>query len=242
MRVIWHELGKTLIIARMNSANAPLKAPLRKAWDSLRSFARKPGALAGTVPPVMVPIRSLGTNQRNRIRSHLLSLDPHDRYLRFGYAVQDEQINLYVDTLNFDRDEVFGIFNHRLQLLAVAHLAFGADERGEAYAEFGVSVLSRVRGRKFGARLFERAAMIASNHGVTTMVIHALSENAAMLRIAKTAGARVLRDGTETEAYLRLPQATLNSRLAEVAHQQFAQADYQLKRHAGKFRKLLASL
>jgi GNAT superfamily N-acetyltransferase len=227
----------------MAPAKAPLlKAHLSKVWTSVRSLAHKRSTLARPVPPIMVPIRALGTNQRNRIRSHLLSLDAHDRYLRFGYAVQDEQIHLYVDTLNFERDEVFGIFNHRLQLLAVAHLAFGTDDRGDSYAEFGVSVLSRVRGRKFGARLFERATMIASNHGVTTMVIHALSENAAMLRIARTAGARVVRDGTESEAYLRLPQATLNSRLAEVVQQQFAQVDYQLKRHAGKFRKLLASL
>lgn len=225
----------------MGLTNAPLlKARLRNAWNSVRSLAHKRSSLVHPVPPIMVPIRGLGPNQRNRIRSHLLSLDAHDRYLRFGYAVQDAQIHLYVDTLNFERDEVFGIFNHRLQLLAVAHLAFGADERGDTYAEFGVSVLSRVRGRKFGARLFERAAMIARNHGVTTMVIHALSENAAMLRIARAAGARVVRDGTEAEAYLRLPQATLNSRLTEVVQQQFAQVDYQFKRHAGKFRKLLA--
>jgi GNAT superfamily N-acetyltransferase len=227
----------------MAPAKAPLpKTPLSKAWTFVRSLAHKRVTRVHTVSPIMVPIRALGANQRNRIRVHLLSLDAHDRYLRFGYAVQDEQIHLYVDTLNFERDEVFGIFNHRLQLLAVAHLAFGSDERGDAYAEFGVSVLSRVRGRKFGARLFERATMIASNHGVTTMVIHALSENAAMLRIARSAGARVVRDGAEAEAYLRLPQATLNSRVAEVVHQQFAQVDYQLKRHAGKFRRLFASL
>lgn len=217
------------------------QSTLGKAWASLRVLANMRGAFAHPVSPIVVPIRSLGPNQRNRIRAHLLSLDAHDRYLRFGYAVQDEQIHLYVDTLDFERDEVFGIFNHRLVLLAVAHLAFGTDDRGDAYAEFGVSVLSRARGRKFGARLFERAAMIARNHGVNTMVIHALSENAAMLRIARAAGARVVRDGAEADAYLRLPQPTLNSRLAEVVQQQFAQADYQLKRQVGKFRKLLAS-
>lgn len=223
----------------MPSVKAPQITALSKARACLRSFAHKRGGHA--VPPIMVPIRSLGANQRNRIRIHLLSLDAHDRYLRFGYVVPDDQIHLYADTLNFERDEVFGIFNHRLVLVAVAHLAFGTDERGDVFAEFGVSVLSRVRGRKFGARLFEHATMIAANHGVSTMVIHALSENAAMLRIARAAGARVVRDGTEAQAYLRLPQATLNSRLAEVVYQQLAQADYQFKRLAGKFRRLLAS-
>jgi hypothetical protein len=37
----------------------------------------------------------------------------HDRYLRFGYPANDEQIRRYVDQLNFDRDELFGIFNRR---------------------------------------------------------------------------------------------------------------------------------
>ena len=43
--------------------------------------------------PVMVPIRSLGPSHRERIATHLLALDEHDRYLRFGYAANDEQIS-----------------------------------------------------------------------------------------------------------------------------------------------------
>ncbi|HSH90420.1 MAG TPA: GNAT family N-acetyltransferase, partial [Ramlibacter sp.] len=34
---------------------------------------------------VVVPIRSLGPSHRDRIAAHLLALDEHDRYLRFGY-------------------------------------------------------------------------------------------------------------------------------------------------------------
>ena len=41
--------------------------------------------------PVVVPIRSLGPGHRNRILKHLLALDEHDRYLRFGYAANDER-------------------------------------------------------------------------------------------------------------------------------------------------------
>ena len=39
--------------------------------------------------PVVVPIRSLGPSHRDRIEKHLLDLDEHDRYLRFGYAAND---------------------------------------------------------------------------------------------------------------------------------------------------------
>ena len=47
-------------------------------------------------PHVMVPIRSLGPSHRARIATHLMDLDEHDRYLRFGYTATDEQIQLYV--------------------------------------------------------------------------------------------------------------------------------------------------
>ena len=74
--------------------------------------------------PVMVPIRSLGPSYRERITQHLLQLEPADRYLRFGYAANDEQIRRYAEQLDFDRDEIFGIYNRRLELIAMAHLAF----------------------------------------------------------------------------------------------------------------------
>src|SRR5688572_2200958 len=70
-----------------------------------------------------VPIRSLAARHRPRIAAHLMALDPHDRYLRFGHPATDEQIAKYVDTIDFERDEVFGIFNRRLELIAMAHLA-----------------------------------------------------------------------------------------------------------------------
>ena len=131
--------------------------------------------------PLMVPIRSLGANHRERIAHHLMALDPHDRYLRFGFTANDEQIQRYADSLNFDRDEIFGIYNRRLELLAMAHLAFAADDKLSACAEFGVSVLKSARGRGYGARLFDRAAMHARNEGVSRMFIHALSENTTCL-------------------------------------------------------------
>lgn len=178
---------------------------------------------------VVVPIRSLGSNHRGRIAAHLIALGVHDRYLRFGFSVNDEQISRYVDGLDFERDEIFGIYNRRLELIAMAHLAFSPTPSPSPGAEFGVSVLQSHRGRGFGERLFERAIMHARNAGVTELHIHALSENAAMLKIARNAGAHVTRDGSESEARLKLPRATLDSHVREVIHEQWAQADYRLK-------------
>ena len=190
----------------------------------------------------MVPIRSIGASHTGRITSHLLALEPQDRYLRFGYSANDEQIGRYVAGLNFERDEIFGIYNRKLELIAMAHLAFSTDPEHQSCAEFGVSVLAHARGRGYGARLFDRAAMHSRNEGVQMMFIHALSENTAMLNIARKAGATVERDGSETEAYLKVQPADLDSRMREMLDEQIAQTDYRLKVKAKKFWDFLALL
>ena len=181
-----------------------------------RSFADSTGL--DTVPAALpprprafgwVPIRSLSERHRPRILAHLLALDMNDRYLRFGYAAADDQIRRYVERIAFERDEIFGVFNRRLDLLAQAHLAYEPSVDTEpgrpSAAEFGVSVNVRGRGRGLGARLFDHAVLRARNRGVDTIVIHALSENAAMLRIVRNAGATIERTGVDAEAHLRLP-------------------------------------
>jgi len=199
--------------------------------------AGSPGGDPGSAHPARswVPIRSLGPRHRDRISTHLASLDERSRYLRFGYAATDAQIHRYVDMIDFEQDEIFGIFNRRLELIALAHLAHrdGDPSRGrEASSEFGVSVLPQARGRGFGRRLFEHAMLHARNRGVQTIFIHALSENTAMLRIAKGAGAIVERAGSESQAWLRLPPDSFASHLDEVIGERAAELDYQWKLHA----------
>jgi hypothetical protein len=84
--------------------------------------------------------------------------------------------------------------------------------------------------------------MHATNDGVSLMFIHALTENAAMLKIARNAGAKVERDGSESEAYLRVPLPTFDSRVTEMIEEQVAQADYRLKSQAKSFWSFLADL
>jgi GNAT superfamily N-acetyltransferase len=189
-----------------------------------------------------VPIRSLGPRHRERITCHLLSLGESDRYLRFGYPATDAQIAKYVDLLDFEQDEVFGIFNRRLELIAMAHLAHAAPAttgQTSLMSEFGVSVLHQARARGFGRRLFEHAMLHARNRGVETLFIHALSENTAMLKIARNAGATVVREGSESEAFLKLPPDTLSSHVGELIGHRAAEIDYRLKLHARQVTGLL---
>jgi RimJ/RimL family protein N-acetyltransferase len=177
-----------------------------------------------------VPVRSLAPRHRERILAHLLLLDERSRYLRFGYPASDAQIARYVDSIDFQRDEAFGIFNRRLELVAMAHLAYRIDDApGGPTAEFGVSVLTSARRRGFGGRLFEHAMLHARNRGVQTLIIHALSENAAMLALARRFGATLDRQGPETDAQLRLPPDSFGSHLDQLLGDRAAEIDYSLK-------------
>ena len=242
---------KAFLKASLEAGKDYFRSPNDRLFDAPESAPGNtqtgtPGAGAAAAAPakavpLMVPIRSLGANHRERIATHLLALDGPDRYLRFGYMANDEQIQRYVTSLDFERDEIFGIYNRKLELLAMAHLAYAPDKNCESCAEFGVSVNKAARGRGYGARLFDRAAMHARNDGVDLMFIHALSENTAMLKIARNAGATVQRDGSESEAYLRLTPPTFDTRMTEMVEEQLAQADYQIKVQAKNFWDFLAT-
>ena len=217
---------------------------LRTVWQCwIGSFvSAKPASSKPRKALPWVPIRSLSPRHQPRIERHLVALPEQDRYLRFGYVATDEQIGRYVAGLNFDRDEIFGVFNRRLELVAMAHLAYSVDPQWATCAEFGVSVSPHQRGKGFGAKLFGHAVMHARNQGVSLLFIHALSENVVMLKIARQAGASVQRDGSETEAYLALPQATLDSQISGLVQEQMAEVDYQLKMQAHQFRAWLATV
>ena len=177
-----------------------------------------------------VPVRSLSPSDRPALIEHLLALDDQDRYLRFGHTVGDEQIQHYVEQIDFGGGEVLGIFNRRLELLGMSHLA----DLGPGEAEFGVSVMPKARGRGFGQLLFEHACLHARARGIQWLVIHSLAENAAMLAIARRAGAQIERDSGEATARLGLPPLDMGGRWLSLIDDQAAEFDYQIK--AGRLR------
>lgn len=209
---------------------APVAAPVASPEPAPPGSAPEQTEDAAPKARGWLPVRSLSARQRPGIVDHLLALPERDRYLRFGFLASDEQVRSYVDRLDFDRDEVFGIHDDDLELIAVAHLAHPPTEgRDGGAAEFGVSVLPQARGRGCGARLFEQAMLHTRNAGMDTMYIHALSENAAMLHIARAAGATVVRDGSESEASLKLPPVTLSSRVEQWVEEGVGELDFQAK-------------
>jgi len=219
----------------INSSGAPLP-------NELHQHFAEPAERGSRSAPWVSSIRQLGPKHRERIAHHLTKLQAHDRYLRFGYLANDEQIQRYVDGLDFERGDIFGIYNRRLELIAMAHLAHSVDAQFRACAEFGVSVAKSARGRGYGSKMFERAVKHARNEGVILLFIHALSENAAMISIAKKGGATVVMDGPDSNAYLKLPPATFDSRVSEMLEEQLAQTHFRIKVQARQFWSFLKEL
>lgn len=190
----------------------------------------------------LIPIAALDLSKSQQILQHLNELSEHDRYLRFGYAATNIHIEKYVANLKFERDEIYGIFNSELQIIAMAHLALMKEDGQEHCSEFGVSVSAHARGRGYGAHLFQRAVIHARNEKVYKMHIHALSENAPMIRIARKGGAKIERYGSEVEAFLSLPKRNLDSRVTEFIANQYAKTNYSIKEDANRFWSFLAKV
>lgn len=223
----------------MNTSWLDSILPGSASTEALRS---PPGTPAKLLARKSVPIRSLGPRQRPAILRHLLALEEYDRYLRFGYAANDEHIAQYVANLQFDRDEIYGVYNRKLELIAMAHLAFSPSLSMKHQVEFGVSVSKKARGKGLGAQLFDRALLHARNEGATEMVIHALSENTAMLKIATNAGSKVVRDGSESEAHLTVPPATFASQMGELVDEHVGEFDFNFKMQAKNLNDLIQEL
>lgn len=154
---------------------------------------------------VVAKIHTLNASHREAIRHHLMTLSLNDRYLRFGFNATDQQINIYVDQINFSQDDVFGILDKEHQILGTSHLAYGtASSSANSIAEFGVSVSDQARGMGLGGQLFAYSAQRAANRGIDQMFIHTINKNIPMIKIIKRSGAEVFRDHGEIDAYLTL--------------------------------------
>jgi GNAT superfamily N-acetyltransferase len=184
-----------------------------------------------------IHVHRLAEAARPRLLEHFLRLDTEDIRLRFGLPLGSDAIAAYVQGINFDTDAVFGVYEDELGLAAAAHVAFGADG-----AELGISVLPGYRSRGIGSALFARAVEHARNRFVTRMYMHCLSENAAMMHIARKSGMKICVDTGEAEAFLKLEPADQASLSGELMGQRLALFDYALKTQAAAMRRITESL
>lgn len=169
-------------------------------------------------------IAQLGPHHRGRVLQHLRELPAQDLWLRFGYAMTDEALRLYVRKLHFSRDAVFGIFDEAAEILALGHLGFDKNASSKT-AEFGVSVLPSERRRGLGLRLLRRAAIHARNRGAACLIMTYLPENDALKHLAERASMQLIPDADEPRAYLSLEPPTAASLMDETFSEMLAAID-----------------
>jgi GNAT superfamily N-acetyltransferase len=173
---------------------------------------------------MQILIRELSKLDCPALQLHFLALKAEDRRLRFGVALNDFAVRAYLKRIDFEQDAVFGVFDDDLELLGVAHLG-----RGEGHAELGVSVLEGHRSRGIGGALLARAHMHARNWGARALFMHCLTENSAMMHLARKQGMEILAGSGEADAWLKLAPPDASSYLGAVFEQRVALFDYALK-------------
>ena len=169
-------------------------------------------------------VRELSRLDRASLAPHFLALASEDRRLRFGASLNDAAVRAYVARIDFERDAVFGVHDDALHVIGAAHVA-----RSDGHAELGVSALPPHRQRGIGAALLARAHMRARNWGLRALFMHCLTENGAMMHLARKQQMQILCEAGEADAWLRLPPADAGSHFGEVFAERVALFDYALK-------------
>ena len=169
----------------------------------------------------------LRQGDRADLLDHFTALDAADRRLRFGASVSDAGIREYVARIDLARDGLFAVREDAGRLGAVIHVALGGDP-----AELGLSVLPGFRGQGHGGALFTRAVDYLCNRGTRAVWVHCLSENAAMMHMARRHGMQLASAGGESDGRLVLAPPTPDSFFREWLHDQQAAAVALMRRYA----------
>jgi GNAT superfamily N-acetyltransferase len=182
---------------------------------------------------MQILVRELSRFERPALEKHFLALGAADRRLRFGAPLNDLAVCRYVAHIDFEQDAVLGVFDDDLHLLGAAHLA-----RDNGHAELGISVLEGRRSRGIGGALLARAHMHARNWGVQALFMHCLTENNAMMHLARKQGMDIVAEAGEADAWLKLAPADASTYLGAAFDQRVALFDYALKQQLAYARRL----
>lgn len=182
---------------------------------------------------MQILVRELSRFERPALEKHFLALGAADRRLRFGAPLNDLAVRRYVAHIDFEQDAVLGVFDDDLHLLGAAHLA-----RDNGHAELGISVLEGRRSRGIGGALLARAHMHARNWGVQALFMHCLTENNAMMHLARKQGMDIVAEAGEADAWLKLAPADASTYLGAAFDQRVALFDYALKQQLAYARRL----
>lgn len=168
-------------------------------------------------PAGPVPEQILWFRDRSAVDAHFAALSADDLRMRFGYALGPELVAQYLEHAQSEGAVAFGIFEPEGRLAAFAH--FGTIG---SVLELGLSVLPPYRRRGYATLLLDRARVYARAHGLSSLVMHSVADNHAIVALARRSGMTVETVDGETDSRIRLREGTPADYLREVLLQQAA--------------------
>lgn len=132
---------------------------------------------------------------------HLFDLDKDDRYMRFGYYVNDDTVANYIQKI--EEHHLLTGFKRYDNLIAAAHV--GLYHQGDMkVAELGVSVNKDHRNQGLGTELVEKGIEWAFNNGAQELHTMCLGRNGPMKKVASKNNMLLSIDGMESFARIEL--------------------------------------
>lgn len=149
---------------------------------------------------------------------HINFLPAEDKYLRFGYTANEDQIRKYVEnTLSTANTRTHSDFwyavKHNGEIIATLHIAI-RDEM----AEFGFTTSTEYRNQGIGQMLFGRGFQLVTEFSISRIYLMFLSQNRPMRHIAKKFGLAVVVDGSDAESSIEIQYPVPLSRIEEVKY------------------------
>ena len=181
-------------------------------------------------------VQRLSRFQSGEMLAHFGDLSNEDLRLRFGAPMNRFALEKYLSGIDFSNDRVFGIFDRELKLASLAHLA--VDRNGD-FAELGLSVAQDSRRRGHGEALLRRAATHASSLGLHMIYMHCLSENRALMGLARKSGFEIVVASGEADATKRLEETRPESIAMELVNDRIALVDSACMHQAKMFRNMV---
>jgi len=197
-----------------------------------------PGAVVDASVQKDAVVQRLGRFQTAEMLAHFNALSSDDLRLRFGAPLGRFALENYVSGIDFSNDRVFGIFDRELKLVSVAHLAVDLERD---CAELGLSVAHESRRRGHGEALLRRAATHAASLGLHRIYMHCLSENGALMGLARKSGFKIVAARGEADASKQLQETRPESIAMEMVNDRIALVD-SVYMHQAKWFRTIAGL
>ncbi len=117
---------------------------------------------------------------KSALKRHFKSLSDDDRYLRFGYIIQDESIDDYVESTYRKSNNIWFGIEKNSKLIATSHVVLDSIQ---SLSEFGLTVNEKFRNKGIAKLLFQISLDLCRKHKIQKIVLIYLAQNAAMSHI-----------------------------------------------------------